>query len=68
MNEMQKVSMMLDTACTMAIYSMAKICSEDEIKAYFMVNRDRLIAQNFTEEEIDEFQNVIKDGMLQVKK
>ena len=60
MDQMRKVAMMLDTACTMAVYSMAKICSEEEIEAYFMVNRDRLIAQNFSEEEIDEFQNSIK--------
>jgi hypothetical protein len=47
---------------------MAKICSKNEIEAYFMANRDRLLAQNFTEEEIDEFQNVIKDGIIKVKK
>ena len=63
----KEVAMMIDTACTMAVYAMRKVCSDEELEEYFTVNRDRLSGQGFSYDEIDAFQNSLHQAMLDLR-
>jgi len=67
-SEGRRMAMLIDTACTMAVCTMAKVCTDDELEAYFIVNRDRLSGQGFSYDEIDLFQNTLRESMGFIRK
>lgn len=63
-----EIAMAIDTTFTLTLTLAAKVMSKREIDAYFQIQRDRLVEQDFsTLKEIDKFIKLNKTIVLTVK-